>query len=74
MIAEKIRNRVRHLMELRDRQELTGPAFDLAMAGFLADADSVERIEAAPVPETRRHCRDANVLDFVDARRKGDAA
>ena len=74
MIADKIRNRARQLMELRQAGTLTGQAFDLAMAGFLADADAVALIEAAPVPEARRSCRLHNVIDLLTARlRRGTA-
>ena len=65
MISENIRNRARHLMELREKKALTGRAFDLAMAGFLTDADAVARIEAAPIPQARRSCAAANVIDFL---------
>lgn len=76
MLSETLRNRTRQLMELRRTGKLTGPLFDLAMAGFLIDADAVARIEATPVPETRRACGLAGVLDFVGFRhrRQGGAA
>jgi hypothetical protein len=68
MISETIRNRTLQLMELRRAGKLTGPLVDLALAGYLTDADAVARIETAPVPESRRTCADAGILDFVGSR------
>lgn len=68
MISDKIRNRTEQLMKLREDGRLTGPLFDLAMAGYLGDADAVARIEAAPVPESRRSCGGLGVFDFVGSR------
>lgn len=77
MISEKIRNRTEQLMALRRAGKLNGRLFDLAMAGYLDDADAVARIEATPVPETRRACGRGGILDFVGSRlrrAKGGAA
>jgi hypothetical protein len=68
MISETIRNRTLRLMELRRAGKLTGPLVDLALAGYLTDADAVARIETMPVPEARRACAGAGVLDFVGSR------
>lgn len=70
MTSETIRNRTLQLMALRRDGKLTGELFDLAMAGYLVDADAVARIEATPVPEPRRVCGLAGVLDFVGFRRR----
>ena len=68
MISDKIRNRTEQLMDLRRAGKLNGRLFDLAMAGYLDDADAVARIEATPVPETRRSCGGLGVFDFVGSR------